>query len=82
MAYRANNFDYYFCDNCRVYVYDEQKGDLKHGVSPKTPVRSLSIFWKCPVCGMSAKSLRAATLFDYISRSELARIEARAKRAG
>jgi|GEM_PF-6307142 rubredoxin len=84
MGSRAKSFDYYFCDNCRIYVYDEQHGDPQNGVQPNTPVRALPLTWRCPVCSSSVKNLRAVTLCDDISKLELARIysQLKGKRAG
>ena len=70
MAGKANHYEYYFCDKCRSYVYDEQNGDVENGVAANTLVAYLSPDWKCPVCGASARDLRAVTLSDEISKDE------------
>ncbi|MCC7528220.1 MAG: rubredoxin [Candidatus Melainabacteria bacterium] len=63
-------FDCYFCDRCRDYVYDELIGDASREIPPHTWVESLPKSWKCPICGSSAEELRAVTLFDDFSEDE------------
>lgn len=57
-------FDSYFCDVCRMFVYDELSGEPDLGLSPKTQVSDLPANWKCPVCQSGPESLRAVTLID------------------
>lgn len=68
----VNEFDCYFCDNCRKFIYDELKGDPKQGISPRTHADDLPGSWQCPVCGSSAAELRAVTLFDDFTNEEAA----------
>ena len=70
---KVAQFDCFFCDHCRQYVYDELNGDAGRGIPPCTWVESLPPLWKCPVCGSSADELRAATLFDDFSEDEFAK---------
>jgi len=34
------------------YIYDPQKGDPEHGISPGTSFEDLPDDWKCPLCGV------------------------------
>ena len=61
---RLVEYDCFFCDVCREYVYDESKGEPKQGIFPRTRVDILPISWRCPVCGASKDNLRASTLLD------------------
>ena len=42
--------DKWQCTVCG-YIYDPEKGDTAHGVSPGTPFEQLPEKWSCPVCG-------------------------------
>ena len=44
--------DEYQCTVCG-YVYDPEKGDPDHSISPGTPFEKLPDTWICPVCGSS-----------------------------
>lgn len=57
-------YDCYFCDRCRVYVYDENTGDPERRVWPQTLVEQLPSTWRCPVCGAEKTQLRGSTLSD------------------
>jgi rubredoxin len=63
-------YDCFFCDRCREYIYDELKGDESRGIPPQTWVDCLPKSWQCPVCGSAAQDLRAVTLFDDFSEDE------------
>lgn len=65
-------YDCFFCDHCRKYIYDELNGDKSRGIPPHTWVDYLPESWKCPVCGSAAKELRAVTLFDDFTEDEFA----------
>jgi rubredoxin len=41
------------CFECRScgYTYEPAKGDPKNGIEPNTAFDSISIVWRCPVCG-------------------------------
>lgn len=39
----------YICANCG-YIYDPQKGDEEHNISPGVSFEDLQENWKCPVC--------------------------------
>ena len=67
---RIVDYDCFFCNECRIYVYDESKGDFARGVAPKTIVDALPMSWQCPVCGANRDSLRACTLIDGYTYSE------------
>lgn len=66
-------FDFYFCDRCRAYVLDEKVGDVRQGIQANTAVQNLSRSWRCPVCGSSSSELRAVTMFDSITKEEVAK---------
>lgn len=40
----------WLCPICN-YVYDEEKGDMEHNVSPGTRFEDLPEQWECPICG-------------------------------
>ena len=61
---RLVEYDCFFCDVCREYVYNELLGEPTNGVSPKTHVDELPSTWQCPVCGAGKENLRASTLLD------------------
>ncbi|NIM90816.1 MAG: rubredoxin [Candidatus Aminicenantes bacterium] len=39
------------CTACG-YVYDPEKGDPEHGISPGMPFEDLPEEWVCPQCGV------------------------------
>lgn len=47
----ANQGKQYKCSVCG-YVYDEGKGDHKHGIAEGTKFEDLPEDWTCPVCGV------------------------------
>lgn len=61
---RVVDFDNFFCDNCRVYVYNEAAGQKCLGIKPYTQVDALPESWMCPICGANKYNLRAVTLVD------------------
>lgn len=61
---RVLEFDHFFCDRCREYVYDEARGEAMMGIAPGTHVDDLPDDWLCPRCGGRKEQLRACTLVD------------------
>jgi rubredoxin len=61
---RILEYDCFFCDVCRQYVYDESLGEPAKGIAAQTRVDNLPPSWHCPVCGATREQLRAATMFD------------------
>ncbi|RTL38116.1 MAG: hypothetical protein EKK48_22730 [Candidatus Melainabacteria bacterium] len=61
---RVLEFDNFFCDSCRIFVYDETAGHKERGIKPCTRVDDLPESWMCPVCGADKYNLRAVTLVD------------------
>jgi rubredoxin len=61
---RIVEYDCFFCDVCRQYVYDEALGEPVKGIAAQTRVDMLPASWHCPVCGATREQLRAATMFD------------------
>lgn len=61
---RVLDYDHFFCDSCRTYVYDEETGDGSLNISARTMVDELPESWRCPVCSASKEKLRAVTLLD------------------
>jgi|GEM_PF-569162 Rubredoxin len=61
---RVLEYDHFFCDSCRTYVYDEETGDSSINVSALTKVDDLSESWRCPICAAGKEKLRAVTLLD------------------
>lgn len=61
---RVVDYDNFFCDTCRIFVYDEAAGLKSRGISPHTQVDALPETWMCPVCGADKYKLRAVTLVD------------------
>ncbi|MEW6010264.1 MAG: alpha-hydroxy-acid oxidizing protein [Euryarchaeota archaeon] len=47
----------YLCSNCKMFRYDEDKGNKKTGLLPGTKVEDIPHSWKCPVCGVSKSYL-------------------------
>ncbi len=41
----------YICVVCG-YVYDEELGDVEHGVNPNTKWEDVPSDWVCPWCGV------------------------------
>lgn len=41
----------YMCMNCKVFVYDEERGDAKLNLAPGTRVDDIPDSYRCPVCG-------------------------------
>ncbi|BAZ53865.1 rubredoxin [Nostoc sp. NIES-4103] len=41
--------DRYECRACG-YVYEPEKGDNSHDITPGTPFAELPLNWRCPVC--------------------------------
>jgi len=46
------------CDLCRVYEYDEARGDSVTGLKPNTKPEDFPDDWKCPICGANKKHLK------------------------
>lgn len=61
---RLNEYDYFFCDSCRNYIYDEARGDQERGLPPRTLVDDLPPDWSCPRCGAAVDRLRLSTMWD------------------
>lgn len=61
---RVLDYDCFFCDKCRTYVYNELAGQACQGIAPRTRVDDLPESWSCPMCGADKYSLRAVTLLD------------------
>ena len=49
----------YICELCGM-VYDEEKGDPKHGVPAGTAFSSLPEFYECPRCGSEREAFSKA----------------------
>ena len=47
---QENNLQIYECQDC-LTCYDENYGEPKLGIAPKTLFRDLSASWKCELCG-------------------------------
>ena len=41
----------YMCDVCG-WIYDEEKGDVEHGIAPGTKFDDLPLDFTCPLCGV------------------------------
>jgi len=41
----------YMCMNCKVFVYDEERGDAELNLAPGTRVDDIPDSYRCPVCG-------------------------------
>ncbi len=68
---RFREYDCFFCDKCRDYVYDEKAGDVIRSIPPRTRVENLADDWFCPKCGADRTCLRASTLpDDFLSAEE------------
>jgi len=50
--------DKYQCTICG-YVYDPEKGDPDHGVTPGTDFSAVPDTWTCPVCGAPKSEFEA-----------------------
>jgi len=61
---RVVDFDCFFCDKCRLHIYNELLGEPKRCVPPRTLVGCLPSSWNCPVCGSGKDELRAVTMVD------------------
>lgn len=61
---RVLEYDCFFCDECRKYVYNEIAGEPEQRIPERTRVEELPEDWDCPVCGAPRSSLRASTLVD------------------
>lgn len=70
---RLVEFDHFFCDNCRIYVYDELVGDVAFAIAPCTRIERLPVSWRCPKCGAKKDQLRACTLVDGFTCKEWSR---------
>jgi rubredoxin len=47
----------YQCLAC-PYVYNEEKGDIEHGIPPETKFVDIPDSWVCPVCGVGKDMFR------------------------
>ncbi|MBR8836771.1 MAG: rubredoxin [Stigonema ocellatum SAG 48.90 = DSM 106950] len=54
-AVETTALDRYECRVCG-YVYEPDKGDDKHDITPGTPFEELPPTWNCPVCSAKAKA--------------------------
>lgn len=43
----------YLCSNCKMFKYDEERGDEKTSLPPGTKVENIPNSWRCPVCGVN-----------------------------
>ncbi|MCE5214960.1 MAG: alpha-hydroxy-acid oxidizing protein [Methanobacterium sp.] len=41
----------YICMNCKIFIYDEEKGDSKLNLNPHTNVENIPDSYRCPICG-------------------------------
>ncbi len=48
----------YQCDVCRVYKYDDTRGDSKAGIKPGTRPEDFPDGWECPVCRSNKDHLK------------------------
>lgn len=64
MPARIVEYDTYFCDNCRKYLYNEASGDAEHHFHPGTLVEQFPAYWQCPLCGADKEQLRPSTMVD------------------
>lgn len=48
----------YRCDVCRVYEYDDSRGDSKKDIKPGTDPVDFSDDWKCPICNSDKTHLK------------------------
>jgi rubredoxin len=46
----TQTLDRYECRACG-YIYEPDRGDDKHDITPGTPFAELTSTWRCPVCG-------------------------------
>ncbi|MBU4547768.1 MAG: rubredoxin, partial [Euryarchaeota archaeon] len=43
----------YLCSNCKMFKYDEERGDEKTSLPPGTKIENIPNSWRCPVCGVN-----------------------------
>ncbi len=58
----------FVCSFCEAFVFDEEKGDAKAGLSPGTSKEQISVQWRCPVCGHWKDNLRPIDNEEYVER--------------
>jgi pyruvate oxidase len=54
----VENMSKFYCDVCKVYIYDESRGDKKQGISKNTKLEDFPDNWKCPICGANASHMK------------------------
>lgn len=52
----------YMCGPCG-WIYDEDLGDLEHGIAPGTKFEDIPDDWKCPECGVGKEDFY---LLDFV----------------
>jgi len=67
---RLVEYDCFYCDLCRKYVYDESLGEPEVGIAPRTRVEMLPLSFRCPSCGANRDSLRPSTMLDGFTYDE------------
>lgn len=48
----------YLCTVCKIYVYDEKKGDPDTNLAAGTTFNNIPGTWRCPICGATRNSLK------------------------
>ncbi len=53
------------CTFCHVFVFDEDSGDARAGLKPKTKLENFANDWKCPRCGHGKSLLKELNDKDF-----------------
>jgi 4-hydroxymandelate oxidase len=48
----------FICTFCKTFAFDEEEGDLRAKLPPRTDLEKISTQWRCPVCGHWKGSLK------------------------
>ncbi|MBE0523282.1 MAG: alpha-hydroxy-acid oxidizing protein [Methanosarcinales archaeon] len=48
----------YLCTVCKIYIYDEKKGDPETNLAARTTFNNIPGTWRCPICGATRDSLK------------------------
>jgi glutamate synthase domain-containing protein 2 len=48
----------YRCDVCKVFEYDDSRGDSKAGIDPGTKPKEFPESWRCPICDSKREHLK------------------------
>ncbi len=56
------------CDSCKIFAFDEEKGDKRAELQPGTTIDKIAAEWRCPVCGHGRHELKSISNLEFDER--------------